>query len=213
VAKHGASITDDMLRKLAESFDHNAKGLLKHQSVPGYPTFEELKAARERGPEALAELLAKRVPRAACRNRCRGCGSRLDLVCRRISQTRSQSGGDWVLTVLPPLAAAKRHGEKFNRLSVAQSGLQKIGACPARAQQLAIFKRARLIPARTETATVKLSRTPGYLRAQQVGGGCCARAGHAPEQKALSPFDEERAVVTRAARPWGYGYGELQRNR
>jgi len=56
------ALTDDMLNKLVESFDRSAKDILKHHDVAGRPTFEELKAARDRGPEALAELLAQRVP-------------------------------------------------------------------------------------------------------------------------------------------------------
>ena len=56
------AINDDMLNKLAERFDRSARDILKHHAVPGHPTFDELKAARDRGPEALAEMLAQRVP-------------------------------------------------------------------------------------------------------------------------------------------------------
>jgi hypothetical protein len=49
-------------RKMVEGFDLAAGGLLKKSTVRGLPTIEELLAARNDGPEALAELLAKRTP-------------------------------------------------------------------------------------------------------------------------------------------------------
>jgi hypothetical protein len=57
----GAQV-EDMLKQLAARFDHSARDMLKHSRLPDRPTFEELKAARDRGPDALAELIAKRTP-------------------------------------------------------------------------------------------------------------------------------------------------------
>ena len=53
---------EDMLKQLAARFDHSAREMLRHSPLPDRPTFEELKAARDEGPEALAELIAKRTP-------------------------------------------------------------------------------------------------------------------------------------------------------
>jgi len=53
---------EDMLRQLGARFDHSARDMLRHSELPGRPAFEELKAARDEGPEALADLIAKRTP-------------------------------------------------------------------------------------------------------------------------------------------------------
>jgi hypothetical protein len=47
---------------MIQGSDLAARGLLKKSNLPGLPTIEELIAARNDGPEALAELLAKRTP-------------------------------------------------------------------------------------------------------------------------------------------------------
>jgi hypothetical protein len=49
-------------KKMIQGSDLAARGLLKKSNLPGLPTIEELIAARNDGPEALAELLAKRTP-------------------------------------------------------------------------------------------------------------------------------------------------------
>jgi hypothetical protein len=52
----------DMVKQLRTGFDRSARDLLKQSKLPGRPAFEELKAARDEGPEALAELLTTRTP-------------------------------------------------------------------------------------------------------------------------------------------------------
>ena len=54
--------SDGLLKKMNSQFDRGAKDMLKQSALAGRPTFEELKAARDSGPEALAELLVKRTP-------------------------------------------------------------------------------------------------------------------------------------------------------
>jgi hypothetical protein len=49
-------------RKMIQGSDIASRGLLRKSTLPGLPTTEELIAARNDGPEALAELLAKRTP-------------------------------------------------------------------------------------------------------------------------------------------------------
>lgn len=49
-------------KKLLNEFDKMARKFLKGADLPGCPTFEELKAARDQGPEALAKLLIIRTP-------------------------------------------------------------------------------------------------------------------------------------------------------
>src|ERR1022692_296205 len=53
---------DAVLKKMLDGFDKAARDLLKKSTVPNLPTFDELKSARDQGPEALAELIAKRTP-------------------------------------------------------------------------------------------------------------------------------------------------------
>ena len=60
LATQGGS--QDPLKKLRAQFDRSAQHVFQHSSLPGSPTFEELKAARDQGPEALAELIARRTP-------------------------------------------------------------------------------------------------------------------------------------------------------
>jgi hypothetical protein len=52
----------DMLKQLRTGFDRGARDFLKQSQLADRPTIEELKAARDTGPDALAELLAKRTP-------------------------------------------------------------------------------------------------------------------------------------------------------
>jgi hypothetical protein len=54
--------SDGLLKKMNSQFDRGAKDMLKQSQLVDRPTFEELKAARDSGPEALAELLVKRTP-------------------------------------------------------------------------------------------------------------------------------------------------------
>jgi hypothetical protein len=49
-------------KKMIEGSDIAARGLLKKSTVPGLPGIEELVTARNQGPEALAELIAKKTP-------------------------------------------------------------------------------------------------------------------------------------------------------
>jgi hypothetical protein len=57
----GQSI-DAVLEKMNNGFDNAARGLLKKSRLPGLPTIEELKSARDQGPETLAALIAKKTP-------------------------------------------------------------------------------------------------------------------------------------------------------
>jgi len=49
-------------KQLERTFDRTAAALLKRVITPGTPTLEELKAARDKGPDALAELVVTRLP-------------------------------------------------------------------------------------------------------------------------------------------------------
>jgi hypothetical protein len=53
---------DVALKKVSENFDRGARDLLKKSTISNLPTFEELKAARDQGPAALAEFIAKKTP-------------------------------------------------------------------------------------------------------------------------------------------------------
>jgi hypothetical protein len=53
---------DALQKQLERTFDRTAAAMLKRVTTPGTPTVEELKAARDKGPDALAELVAKRLP-------------------------------------------------------------------------------------------------------------------------------------------------------
>ena len=52
----------DMLKQLRTGFDRGARDFLKQSVLPNRPTIEELKAARDEGPSALAKLLTERAP-------------------------------------------------------------------------------------------------------------------------------------------------------
>lgn len=54
--------SDGLLKKLRSQLDRGAKDMLKQSQLTDCPTFEELKAARDAGPDALAELIVNRVP-------------------------------------------------------------------------------------------------------------------------------------------------------
>jgi hypothetical protein len=54
--------SQSLLKKLLAGFDKSARDFLKQAGLPDCPTFEELKVARDQGPEALAKLLIKRTP-------------------------------------------------------------------------------------------------------------------------------------------------------
>ena len=54
--------TDVVQKKMNDGFDNAARGLLKKSRLPGRPTIEELKVARDRGPESLAALISERTP-------------------------------------------------------------------------------------------------------------------------------------------------------
>jgi hypothetical protein len=53
---------DRMLNQMRDACDRGARDYLKHSQLAGRPTIQELKAARDNGPEALAKLLAERTP-------------------------------------------------------------------------------------------------------------------------------------------------------
>jgi hypothetical protein len=53
--------SDDLLKQLRSGFDRAAKDFLKQSQLPGLPSFEELKTARDAGPDALAVLLIQRA--------------------------------------------------------------------------------------------------------------------------------------------------------
>jgi hypothetical protein len=52
----------DILKQLRDGFDKSARGFLKKCPSAGVPAFEELIAARDQGPEALAVFIAGRTP-------------------------------------------------------------------------------------------------------------------------------------------------------
>jgi hypothetical protein len=54
--------TESMTGQLRDAFDKQTGSLLKQSNVPNLPTIEELIAARNQGPEALAELIARKTP-------------------------------------------------------------------------------------------------------------------------------------------------------
>lgn len=49
-------------QQLCEGFDLAARDFLKKSTLRNLPTFKELRAARDKGPEALAALIAKKTP-------------------------------------------------------------------------------------------------------------------------------------------------------
>jgi hypothetical protein len=54
--------TDGMLKQFQTAQDKVARQFYKSSRLKGLPTFEELKAARDQGPAALAELVSKKSP-------------------------------------------------------------------------------------------------------------------------------------------------------
>jgi hypothetical protein len=52
----------DLLQQLNAGFDKAARTFLKQSKQPGLPTYNELKSARDNGPEALAKFVAQRAP-------------------------------------------------------------------------------------------------------------------------------------------------------
>lgn len=53
---------DAIMKQMRDQFDKSTRELLKKSTVAGRPTFEELKLARDQGPEALAALIAAKTP-------------------------------------------------------------------------------------------------------------------------------------------------------
>ena len=58
----GKGKEEQMVKQMREGFDRSARDFLKKSELPNLPTIEELKAARDQGPEALAALVAKKTP-------------------------------------------------------------------------------------------------------------------------------------------------------
>jgi hypothetical protein len=54
--------TEGMMKQMRDAFDKSTRDLLKKSTLPGLPTMEELKTARDQGPEALAALIAEKTP-------------------------------------------------------------------------------------------------------------------------------------------------------
>jgi|SRR5215471_15956634 len=52
-----------MVKSLQTQFDRTAQNALKKCELEGRPGFEDLKAARDQGPRALAALVFKRLPK------------------------------------------------------------------------------------------------------------------------------------------------------
>jgi hypothetical protein len=52
----------DITNQLNAGYDGAAQKFLKQSKLTDTPTFKELKAARDQGPEALAKLLVQRTP-------------------------------------------------------------------------------------------------------------------------------------------------------
>lgn len=51
-----------VMRQMQATFDHGVRDLLKKSAVPSLPSWEELIAARDAGPESLADVIAKKTP-------------------------------------------------------------------------------------------------------------------------------------------------------
>ncbi len=58
----GDAAPPNMVAMMQKQFDMQVPTLLEHGRVANCPSFEDLRTARDRGPEALADLLALRVP-------------------------------------------------------------------------------------------------------------------------------------------------------
>jgi hypothetical protein len=108
-----------MLKQLAARFDHSARDLLRHSELSDRPTFEELKAARDQGPEALAELIAKRTP----------------------AMLTDVGVGAAVAEAPEFLAALLNHGLDPN--ATGSSGLTTLGAAGKHGQTSAVYQLAR----------------------------------------------------------------------
>jgi hypothetical protein len=54
--------TAGMARQMREMLDKHARDLLKKSALPGRPSLEALKTARDQGPDALAALIAEKTP-------------------------------------------------------------------------------------------------------------------------------------------------------
>jgi hypothetical protein len=54
--------TESMIRQMRDAFDKQSHSILKQSQVPNLPTIDELIAARNQGPNALAELIARKTP-------------------------------------------------------------------------------------------------------------------------------------------------------
>ena len=61
-ASFSIQYAEEFGERIRNQLDIGARDLLKKPTVPGQPTFEELKAARDHGPAALAALIAARTP-------------------------------------------------------------------------------------------------------------------------------------------------------
>jgi len=61
-AKMFGKDTGDMMKRMRDQFDKSARELLKKSALPGLPSIDELKSARDAGPEALAALIAEKTP-------------------------------------------------------------------------------------------------------------------------------------------------------
>jgi hypothetical protein len=53
---------DEQTKQLRARFDRAARTMLRRSKLPGLPSYEELKAARDKGPEALADMLMRFAP-------------------------------------------------------------------------------------------------------------------------------------------------------
>ena len=52
----------EQIKKLRARFDRSARAMLRRSRTPGLPSYDELKAARDKSPEALAEMLVRFAP-------------------------------------------------------------------------------------------------------------------------------------------------------
>ena len=62
-SRHPDQDRNKMISQYREGFDRSACDFLKQFKLPGLPIFEELRTARDQGPEALAKLLVQRTPK------------------------------------------------------------------------------------------------------------------------------------------------------
>jgi len=113
-----------MVTKLQQRLDRSAHDMLKRSAAVDLPNYEELKAARDQGPEALAGLVAKRAPGKLTEIGMHAAVSNLeDFVAALVAQGLDPKGS--TVHGLTPLAAAERHGHKSKVYQILKAASDK----------------------------------------------------------------------------------------